>query len=222
MSVVLCLPAHLCVSPQRPVAGPPRERVKSVSPPRGYPALACHSGHQPRAARRSSSQLAACSAAQQLAAQRSGSQRRPATAPSSSRSPQRRPEHPPDRAATVKEVHRPGLLHQRVPSADQQGRVNHLHNHRLTSTSRTPNPVLMKLKWPQIFGVSLSLELGKAVTDLKPCTQCGHWPMLGMSIPCASKYRFRPESGPHQQNIALQDRQSSFMYSVCCTLFHAT
>ena len=30
MSVVLCLPAHLCVSPQRPVAGPPRERVNSV------------------------------------------------------------------------------------------------------------------------------------------------------------------------------------------------
>ena len=27
MSVVPCLPAHLCVSPQRPVAGPPRERV---------------------------------------------------------------------------------------------------------------------------------------------------------------------------------------------------
>ena len=27
MSVVLCLPAHLCVSPQRPVASPPRERV---------------------------------------------------------------------------------------------------------------------------------------------------------------------------------------------------
>ena len=81
---------------------------------------------------------------------------------------------------------------------------------------------LMKLKWPQIFGVSLSLELGKAATDLKPCTQCGHWPMLGMSIPCASKYRFRPESGPPQQNIALQDRHSSFMHSVCCTLFHAT
>ena len=81
---------------------------------------------------------------------------------------------------------------------------------------------LMKLKWPQIFGVSLSLELGKAATDLKPCTQCGHWPMLGMSIPCPSKYRFRPESGPPQQNIALQDRQSSFMHSVCCTLFHAT
>ena len=112
MSVVLCLPAHLCVSPQRPVAGPPRERVKSVSPPRGYPHSRATRGHQPRAARRSSSQLAARSTAQQLAAQRSGSQRRPATALSSSRSPQRRPEHRPDRAATVKEVHGPGLLHQ--------------------------------------------------------------------------------------------------------------
>ena len=114
MSVVPCLPAHLCVSPQRPVAGPPRERVKSVSPPRGYPALACHS-RPPTPS--SAAQLAARSAAQRLAAQRlaaqrSGSQRHPATAPSSSRSLQRRPEHRPDRAATVKEVHRPGLLHQ--------------------------------------------------------------------------------------------------------------
>ena len=32
MSVVPCLPAHLCVSPQRPVAGPPRERVNIRSP----------------------------------------------------------------------------------------------------------------------------------------------------------------------------------------------
>ena len=133
MSVVLCLPAHLCVSPQRLVAGPPRERVKSVSPPRGYPALACHSGPPTPS---SAAQLAARSAAQRLAAQRSGSQRHSATAPSSSRSPQRRPEHHPDRTATVKEVHRPD------PSADQQGRVNHLHNHRLTSTRRTSNPVL--------------------------------------------------------------------------------
>ena len=31
MSVVLCLPAHLCVSPHCPVAGPPRERVTSPS-----------------------------------------------------------------------------------------------------------------------------------------------------------------------------------------------
>ena len=119
MSVVPCLPAHLCVSPQRPVAGPPRERVKSgaleaMLHRRGVtqPSRATR-GHQPRAARRSSAaQLAARSAAQRLAAQRSGSQRHSATAPSSSRSPQRRPEHRPDRAATVKEVHRPGLLHQ--------------------------------------------------------------------------------------------------------------
>ena len=153
MSVVLCLPAHLCVSPQRPVAGPPRERVKSVSPPRGYPSLACHSGPptpssaaQQLAARSSQRSAAPRSAAQHRAAQRSGSQRRPATAPSSSRSPQRRPEHRPDRAATVKVVDRLGLPHQRLLSADQQGRtpsrVNHLHNHRLTSTSRTPSPVL--------------------------------------------------------------------------------
>ena len=31
MSVVPCLPAHLCVSPQRPVAGPPRERVTTLA-----------------------------------------------------------------------------------------------------------------------------------------------------------------------------------------------
>ena len=75
MSVVLCLPAHLCVSPQRPVAGPPRERVKSVSPPWGYPALACHSGPptpssaaQQLAARSSQRSAAPRSAAQRLAA----------------------------------------------------------------------------------------------------------------------------------------------------------
>ena len=82
------------------------------------------------------------------------------------------------------------------------GRKEKPHNPLMISVQKVRIRPLMKLKWPQIFGVSLSLELGKAVTDLKPCTQCGHWPMLGMSIPCASKYRFRPESGPHQQNIA--------------------
>ena len=112
MSVVLCLPAHLRVSRSVPWPAPHGNASKAfhrrgvTHPPRAT------RGHQPRAARRSSSQLAARSAAQQLAAQRSGLQRRPATAPSSSRSPQRRPEHRPDRAATVKEVHRPGLLHQ--------------------------------------------------------------------------------------------------------------
>ena len=75
MRVVLCLPAHLCVSPQRPVAGPPRKRVKSVSPPRRYPSPACHSGPptpssaaQQLAARSSQRSAAARSAAQRLAA----------------------------------------------------------------------------------------------------------------------------------------------------------
>ena len=79
-------------------------------------------GHQPRAARRGSSQLAARSAAQQLAAP------------------------PRDSAASVKEVRGPELRHQQGPSADQQGRTpsysNHFHNHRPTSTGRTPGPVL--------------------------------------------------------------------------------
>ena len=147
MSVVLCLPAHLRVSTAASRGQAPHGNASRAFHRRGVtqPTRATR-GHQPRAARRSSSQLAARSAAQQLAAQRSGLQRRPATAPSSSRSPQRRPEHRPDCAATVKEVNRPGLPHQRVLSADQQGRtpsrVNHLHNHRLTSTSRTPSPVL--------------------------------------------------------------------------------
>ena len=113
MSVVPCLPAHLCVSPQRPVAGPHGNASKAFHR-RGVtqPSRATR-GHQPRAARRSSAaQLVARSAAQRLAAQRSSSQRHSATAPSSSRSPQRRQEHRPDRAAAVKEVHRPGLLHQ--------------------------------------------------------------------------------------------------------------
>ena len=123
MSVVLCLPVHLRVSTAASRGRPPHGNASKAFHRRVVtkPSRATR-GHQPRAARRSSSQLAARSAAQQLAAQRSGSQRRPATALSSSRSPQRRPEHRPDRAATVKEVHRPRLLHQRVPSADQQGR----------------------------------------------------------------------------------------------------
>ena len=55
MSVVLCLPAHLCVSPQRPVAGPPRERVTGPTDfhygSRGIPAAYRHPGtlgpHEP-------------------------------------------------------------------------------------------------------------------------------------------------------------------------------
>ena len=53
MSAVLCLPACLCVSA---AASRGQEHVKSVSPPEGYPSLACHSGppepRAPRASRR--------------------------------------------------------------------------------------------------------------------------------------------------------------------------
>ena len=75
-------------------------------------------GHQPRAARRSTSQLAARSAVRRLAAP------------------------PNDSAESVKEVRGPELRHQRVPSADQQGRTpsysNHFHNHRPTSKAALP------------------------------------------------------------------------------------
>ena len=55
VSAVLCLPACLCVSAAAfRGQAPPRERVKSVSPPRGYPSLASHSGPpEPRAPRAS-------------------------------------------------------------------------------------------------------------------------------------------------------------------------
>ena len=123
MSAVLCLPACLCVSPQRPVARPPTGTRQKRLIRRGvtHPSRATR-GHQSRAARRSSSQLAARSAAQRLAAP------------------------PSDNAEFVKELQGPELRHQRVPSADQQGRTpsysNHFHNHRPTSNGRTPSPVL--------------------------------------------------------------------------------
>ena len=41
MSVVPCLPAHLCVSPQRPVAGPPRERVSTIHSLGGVDVTTC-------------------------------------------------------------------------------------------------------------------------------------------------------------------------------------
>ena len=180
MSVVLCLPAHLRVSTAASRGQAPHGNASKAFHRRGvtHPSRATR-GHQPRAARRSSSQLAARSAAQRLAA-------RPATAPSSSRSPQRRPEHCPDRAASVKEVHRPGLLHQGVPSADQQGRVNHLHNHRLTSTSRTSSPVLHHppQQPPQDHPIeSTDGELGRGGQDVaaapSPCGAPTAWVAVG-------------------------------------------
>ena len=76
MSAVLCLPACLCVSPQRPVARPPtgtrQKRFTAAGLPIPRVPLGATDPEQRGAAARSS----------QLAAQRSGSQRRPATAPS--------------------------------------------------------------------------------------------------------------------------------------------
>ena len=123
MSVVLCLPAHLCVSTAASRGQAPYRNASKAFHRRGvtHPSRVTR-GHQPRAARRRSSQLAACSAAQRLAAP------------------------PSDSAESVKEVRGPELRHQRVPSAVQQGRTpsysNHFHNHRPTSTGRTPSPVL--------------------------------------------------------------------------------
>ena len=139
-----------------PWPGPPRERVKSVSPPRGYQFLACHSGPptpssaaQQLAARSSQRSAPVRSAAQNIVLSDHGS------------------------AATVKQVDRPGLPHQRVLSADQQGRtpsrVNHFHNHRQTSTGRTPSPVLQHppQQPPQDHSIeSNDGELGRGGQDL--------------------------------------------------------
>ena len=77
MSAVLCLPACLCVSPQRPVARPPtgtrQKRFTAAGLPIPRVPLGATNPEQRGAAARSS----------QLAAQRSG--------------PQRRPEHRPER-----------------------------------------------------------------------------------------------------------------------------
>ena len=115
VSVVLCLPAHLRVS----------TAASRGQAPHGNASIAFHRRgvtNPSRATRRSSSQLAAHSAAQRLAAP------------------------PSDSAESVKEVQGAELRHQRVPSADQQGPIpsysNHFNNHRPTSTGRTPSPVL--------------------------------------------------------------------------------
>ena len=124
-------------------------------------------GHQPRAARRSSSQLAARSAAQRLAAP------------------------PSDSAESVKEVQGPELHHQRVPSADQQGQApsysNHFHNHRPTSTGRTPSPVLHHppQQPPQDHSIeSTDGELGRGGQDVAaappPCGAPTAWVAVGL------------------------------------------
>ena len=129
-----------------PWPGPPRKRVKSVSPPRGYPSLACHWGPPTPS-----------SAAQQLTVrslQRSAAARSVAQSIDLS-------DH--GSAATVKEVDRPGLPHQRVLSADQQGRtpsrVNRSNNHHQDQsvernespprTSRPSTPPAAMVNWQE-------------------------------------------------------------------------
>ena len=167
MSAVLCL----CVSPQHPVARPPTGTRQKRFTAAGvtHPSRATR-GHQPRAVRRSSSQLAARSAAQRLAAP------------------------PSDSAESVKEVRGPELRHQRVPSADQQGRTpsysNHFHNHRLTSTGRTPSPVLHHppQQPPQDHSIeSTDGELGRGGQDVAaappPCGAPTAWVAVGAALP---------------------------------------
>ena len=180
---MLCLPACLCVSPQRPVARPPhgnaskafhRHRVT-------HPSRATR-GHQPRAARRSSSQLAARSAAQRLAAP------------------------PSDSAESVKEEQGPELRHQQVPSANQQRRTpsysNYLHNHRPTSTGRTPSPVLHHppQQPPQDHSVeSTDGELGRGGQDVAaappPCGAPTAWVAVGAAQPSAQGPSLPPPEG---------------------------
>ena len=125
MSAVLCLPACLCVSPQRPVARPPNGNASKAFHRRGVtqPPCATRGLQGVRAApqpREPQDHHGARSAAQSIAPSDHGS------------------------AATVKEVDRPGLPHQRVPSADRQGstpsftsRVTQLHNHSGATASTT-------------------------------------------------------------------------------------
>ena len=100
----------------RPPTGTRQKRFTAAGLPIPRVPLGATNPEQRGAAARSS-QLAARSAAQRLAAP------------------------PSDSAESVKEVQGPEIRHQRVPSADQQGRTpsysNHFHNHRPTSTGRT-------------------------------------------------------------------------------------
>ena len=95
MSAVLCLPACLCVSPQRPVARPPtgtrQKRFTAAGLPIPRVPLGATNPEQRGAAARSS----------QLAAQRSG--------------PQRRPEHRPEQLRKRRDREGGGLT--RTPSS---------------------------------------------------------------------------------------------------------
>ena len=114
MSAVLCLPACLCVSPQRPVARPPtgtrQKRFTAAGLPIPRVPLGATNPEQRGAA--------ACSS--QLAAQRSG--------------PQRRPEHRPERPRKRRDREGGGLT-RTTSSASPIGRPARPH-----TQSRQPLP----------------------------------------------------------------------------------
>ena len=137
MSAVLCLPACLCVSTQRPVARPPtgtrQKRFTAAGLPIPRVPLGATNPEQRSAAARSL----------QLAAPRSGSQRRPATAPSPCRKCR-------DRNSDINEFLRPtskAALPATATTSTTTGRPapaalpaqcynTHLNNHPRTTPSR--------------------------------------------------------------------------------------
>ena len=141
MSVVLCLPAHLrvCTAASRGQA-PHRERVKRVSPPRGYPSLACHSG--PPTPSSAAQQLAARSS-QRSAAARSDArqQRRDREGSAGSRTP-----------SSTSSIGRPARSHSQLqqplpqPPADQHRPHSQSSATSPTSTT-TPGPLHREERW---------------------------------------------------------------------------
>ena len=129
----------------RPPTGTRQKRFTAAGLPSPRVPLGATNPEQRVAAARRSSQLAAQrSVSQRSAAARSATQRQRrvrhgarSAVPSIVLTAQRPWKRCTDQDSCISPIGRPG-----VPTADQQGRVNHLHTHRLTSTSRTSNPVL--------------------------------------------------------------------------------
>ena len=129
----------------RPPTGTRQKRFTAAGLPSPRVPLGATNPEQRVAAARRSSQLAAQrSVLQRSAAARSATQRQRrvrhgarGAVQSIALTAQRPWKRCTDQDSCISPIGRPG-----VPSADQQGRVNHLHNYRLTSTSRTSNPVL--------------------------------------------------------------------------------
>ena len=129
----------------RPPTGTRQKRFTAAGLPNPRVPLGATNPEQRVAAARRSSQLAAQrSVSQRSAAARSATQRQRrvrhgarSAVQSIVLTAQRPWKRCTDQDSCISPIGRPG-----VPTADQQGRVNHLHNHRLTSTSRTSNPVL--------------------------------------------------------------------------------